>query len=194
MFGIFRWNKQKGDKVGKRYSEWYANEPDLSDFDLSTRQFSPFTSTAFDSCGANPKFICSTNSAQYTCGNIRKAVINVASDTNVRCTTVNNQRCKNIAKDTIFSNLEKIKELTGKSESACMALLGPNIDTTGQTQNTDCTTVTMAGECNTEYDPCQPIFNTNVNSPLNLGFTRWIDLNCASKTNSLMCTMIGKSY
>ena len=73
-----------------------------------------------------------------------------------------------------------------------MALLGPDIDTTLQTQVEACSTVS-GGMCTNEYNPCQVLFNIVDNSQLNVGYKKFIDLNCASKTNSLMCEMIGKN-
>ena len=72
-----------------------------------------------------------------------------------------------------------------------MALLGPDIDSTLQTQVDACSTVSTGGMCNNEYNPCQVLFNIVDNSQLNVGYKKFIDLNCASKTNSLMCEMIG---
>ena len=71
-----------------------------------------------------------------------------------------------------------------------MALLGPDIDSTLQTQVDACSTVS-GGMCTNEYNPCQVLFNIVDNSQLNVGYKKFIDLNCASKTNSLMCEMIG---
>ena len=101
----------------------------------------------------------------------------------------NNARCS-VDRSTIFADLKQIKESTGESEAACMALLGPNIDSTLQTQNTACSTVS-GGACNDEYNPCQVLFNIVEDSTLNFGYKRWIDLNCATKTRSLMCEVIG---
>ena len=109
------------------------------------------------------------------------------------CSTISikgkNDRCR-VPRNTIFADITQIFESTGKSKAACMALLGPDLDSTLQTQNTACSTVND-GTCNGEYNPCQVLFNLSENSELNLGYSKWIDVNCGSKTNSLMCEIIG---
>lgn len=192
----YRWNKQKGDIVGLRYNEWYTNEPDLNDFDYSTRKHSPLTHLAMTSCGNNPTFGCSTGGASYNCSNLMQSVATIGSNVQISCATTgsgtrDNARC-GVPRDTIFVDLAKIKEETGESKAACMALLGPDIDSTLQTQDMACATVS-GGTCSSdEYNPCQVLFNIVDDSQLNLGYKKFMDLNCASKTNSLMCEMIGK--
>ena len=63
---FLRWRRQKGGVVGKRYSQWNTNEPDLVDFDVSSRSRSPLTSNAFSACTNNPYYGCSINST-YSC-------------------------------------------------------------------------------------------------------------------------------
>ena len=116
-----------------------------------------------------------------------------SSKTGSSCTEGNDgsRRCSVDSNESIFINIEKVKETTGESRAACMALLGPNIDTTAQTQNTACSTVTAGGSVTDDYDPTQPMFNLCENSILNNGYKRWIDVDCGRKTKSLMCEMIG---
>ena len=221
-----RWNKQKGDDVGKRFSKWNTGEPNLADFIDSERFYSPVTQLAFDRCGNNPTFSCCTSSSgcsfgaaasqsESTCSNLLQSsgsfsqgnsgsnsgsgrasqffLSSGSSKTKPSCTEGDDgkRRCTVDSNDSIFINIEQVKELTGTSKAACMALLGPNIDTTSQTQNTACSTVTGTGSVTNDYDPTQPMFNLCENSILNNGYKRWIDVDCGRKTKSLMCEMIG---
>ena len=148
---------------------------------------SPLTETAFSACGETPNFSCSTIGTSITFDpNTKKPNEGCSSAAQ---TDVDNIKCGDTS--TIFVNLAKIKQLTGESKAACMALLGPNVDTTAQTQNAACSTV-VGGVCTSDYNPGGLLFNTAENSNFNLGYKKWIDLNCATKTNSIMCGMIGK--
>ena len=223
---MYRWNKQKGDEVGKRFSKWNVNEPNLEDFDESIRYFSPLTTLAFSRCGNNPTFTCCTSTSECTyeasaalessasstaCPSLTAtASSQSASNTPTSSPFTNSQtikarnscteikdgtkkRCSIDTESTIFLNLQEVKRLTGTSKAACMALLGPNIDTTTQTQNTACGTINPDGTCSNDYDPTQPLFDLNENLALNNGYKKWIDLDCGRTTNSLMCDMKGIS-
>ena len=109
------------------------------------RQYSPLTQTAFDACGSNPTYSCVVGGSGISVSN------NKIKDGCVRDGGIDqgNQKCSGSpmgGTTTIFANLAEIKRLTGKSKSACMALLGPDLDTTLQTQNLACATVS-GGVC-----------------------------------------------
>ena len=187
-----RWNKQKGSVVGDRYSQWNTNEPDLEDFDYDTRLRSPLTHLAFDECSENPTFGCSTG--EYSCANLLTTTSTLGSQVKLTCSTTSSNvrtgRCR-VRRNTIFADIRQIFESTGESKPACLALLGPDIDSTLQTQNSACNVVDANGTCAQEYNPCQVMFNLVENSDQNSGFSRWVDVNCARKTLSVMCEIIG---
>ena len=185
-----RWRKQKGEVIGKRYTKWYSNEPDFADFDISIRKFSPLTQSAYDACGSNPAFNCSVGGSNF--GGYSPTGRNDGCKI-----TTGDSKCQSIDETgptTIFIALKQVKKLTGESQAACMAMLGPDLDYTAQTQNMGCATVSSSGACNSDYNPGSLMFNMVENSDLNKGYKKWIDVNCATKTNSLMCEMIGKYF
>ena len=188
MFLInYRWRNQKGEDIGQRYDKWYSNEPDFADYDSSIRKFSPLTQSAYDACGANPAFNCVVSGAAPNYSPTGRSDGCKISTGDSRC-----EATTPTGDTTIFLPLKKIKQLTGESKAACMAMLGPDLDFTAQTQNIGCATVSSSGTCNADYNPGSLMFNMVENSNLNLGYKKWIDVNCATKTNSLMCEMIGK--
>ena len=185
----YRWRNQKGEVIGQRYNRWYSNEPDFADFDSGIRLFSPLTQSAYDACGSNPAFNCVVSGAAPThspiSGKINDGCTISTGDSKCEATT-------STGETTIFIPLKKIKQQTGESKAACMAMLGPDLDFTAQTQNLGCATVSSSGTCNADYNPGSLMFNMVENSLLNPGYKKWIDVNCATKTKSLMCEMIGK--
>ena len=184
----WRWRNQKGEDIGQRYDKWYSNEPDFADYDPSIRTFSPLTQSAYDTCGSNPAFSCTvggTAAPTYSATGRSDGCTISTGDSKCEATTPSGDT-------TIFLPLKQIKQLTGESKAACMAMLGPDLDYTAQTQNIGCATVSSSGSCNADYNPGSLMFNMVENSLLNPGYKKWIDVNCATKTNSLMCEMIGK--
>ena len=153
---------------------------------------------AFDECGSNPMFSCVVNGSSITTNQYNKVEDRCTEGQGSQQDQGNNKCGQTITasgeSSTIFVNLAQIKRLTGESKAACMAMIGPDLDTTVQTQNPACSTATVTGSglaCTAEYNPGSLLFNLVENSALNLGYKKWMDLNCATKTNSLMCEMIG---
>ena len=191
-FTNFRWRRQKGEVVGQKYSKWHVNEPDFVDFDQKMRKFSPLSQRAFDECGSNPSFSCVVNGSAITLNQNMKVTDKCALNSPSGVDGKNNKcGAGSGSSTTIFVNLAQIKRLTGESTPACMALIGPDLDTTVQTQNPACSVVSSGGVCSSEYNPGSLLFNMVENSALNLGYRKWMDVNCATKTKSLMCEMIG---
>ena len=55
----FRWNRQKGEAVSPTNVYWFPKEPNIKEFDYSTRKICPITRKAYEKCSSNPSYACS---------------------------------------------------------------------------------------------------------------------------------------
>ena len=203
----YRWKEQAGFVVGKGYQFWDTGEPDVVDFDYNKRKITPLNTGPFRKCGTQPSFTCSLDDS-FHCNNNHHVAPTIDANHDGghnndktgaigHCTEVN--RCRvptgpdNPIDSTIFSSFDEIKEATGESDPACMIVYGPDLDFTSHTQDYNHLTVDVnTGAINTdEYDSCDLLFDIEVTEH-NFQYKKWSDINCARKTHSLMCAIIGK--
>ena len=173
---FFRWNFLKGSTVDPSSSFWQPNEPDIKEFDYTTRQYSPLTKEGFDKCSSNPLFSCSVreefscNSENNRPGFTFEANIGQSTtcDPESLCDIENNNQ--------LFVKFDLVKRITKDAEPACMAITSPNV---------------MYEENGGPYDTCSLLFDFTRN-PEEYEYAKFVDLKCNQATRALMCTTLGR--
>ena len=179
---FFRWNFLKGSTVDPSSSFWQPNEPDIKEFDYTTRPYSPLTKEGFDKCSSNPLFTCSVRD-EFSCNSVNPFTEKLdrpefefgeyigqstTCDPDSLCEIENNNQ--------LFIKFDLVKRITKDAEPACMAITSPNV---------------MYEENGGPYDTCSLLFDFTRN-PEEYKYAKFVDLKCNQATRALMCTTLGR--
>ena len=179
---ICRWDRGLGEDISSQtYKFWNTNEPDVAEFDYSTRPISPLSETAQTACGNNPTFTCSVSST-FSCGSVNEAnsdgIVNPSNTISLdivskigidSCSTGAASGCTNKG---IFVSFDLIKATTEDASPACTAMFGPDI--------------ISAAQSGQDINTCSKFFQDHTTDTL-LG--KWADLKCNQKTRALVCNL-----
>ena len=79
----------------------------------------------------------------------------------------------------LFVSFDIVKATTFDATPACMALLGPNVNTVAISQS--------------DYDQCSLLFDfqSDETGAETYDYAKWIDLKCNQRSRALMCTTLG---
>lgn len=182
MYFSSRWDKGSGNTID-RYHEWYrgkdVSEPDLVEFDYSTRKFSPVTEEAFSKCSSNPFYDCYFEDTQCIKACPKNEISYTGCKQGLQCGCKEGGICK-ITKNPLFLDFEAVLATTAVSQASCMALYGPAMmpQILNQIQN----------GIFTEIDTCGVVADTIKSEH----YLHWADVNCWQKTRAQICVLIGK--
>ena len=176
-----RWNNIDNVDDARFYTNWFENEPDVKEFDYSTRQNSPVSPLALKSCGSNPAFNCYTDNQGCTYDVITNTLDPSSLSTLVPvngsgiCTTSN---CNVDVTPSLFLDFDLVRATTEEAEPACLGVYGANI----------------AVATSSQYDVCQDLvgYRGIGASESETGGAKWIDLKCNQRSRCQICTIVGK--
>ena len=184
----FRWNRAKGDTISSNNENWYTGEPDITGFDYNIRETSPITEEAFQKCTVNPSFECFVNSSAFECNKrpdpttsrVPSYSLPNEAATGTMCSDQVNG-CKGAIND-LFVSFDLVKATTFDATPACMALLGPNVNTLAIGQS--------------DYDQCSLLFDFQLDATgaETYDYAKWIDLKCNQRSRALICSTLGKRH
>ena len=193
---LIRWNRAKGEAISKTDTFWYTDEPNVKEFDYTTRKTSPITEEAYKECTSNPSYECTVlgigqpnyNNTVYSCsqpsgGFLRRPsfIVNADPVTTSFCAASDASLCLgNI--NSLFVSFDKVKNTTFDASPACMAMYGPNVD--------DERIATESATGFGEYDYCSLLFDFKSDVET-YDYAKYFDLKCNQSTRALMCSIIG---
>ena len=182
---FIRWNRAKGDTIKTSDTFWDTNQPNVKEFDYTTRSTSPITQEAYDKCSSNPAYGCSINE-KFSCTQesgkeiTRRPTFNIRDEADTSSFCSSDDGCK-AAVNSLFVNFDLVKATTFDASPACMAILGPDVDDTK---------IEAATEENPNYDECGLLFEFSA-SKETYDYAKYFDLKCNQRTRALMCSIIG---